>query len=150
MTHSEPTAHESYPDTHHDVYSKTIFGFWLYLLSDFMLFATLFATYIVLKNNTFGGPSAREIFDLPFALAQTIVLLTCSLTSGVGTAFAHRKNKNWTLVFFCITFLLGIVFLAIPRWCGHWLPLLFFPLLFGCTTSLQWELEQTLMHSLAS
>jgi cytochrome o ubiquinol oxidase subunit 3 len=113
MTHPAPAAHESSPDPHHDTYSKTLFGFWLYLLSDFMFFAGLFATYIVLSNNTFGGPSARELFDLPYAFTQTLVLLTSSLTSGLAAAFAHRKNRLWTTIFFGITFLLGVAFLAL-------------------------------------
>lgn len=55
---------------------KTIFGFWVYLMTDCILFATLFATYAVLRNNTYGGPSGRDLFNLPFALTETLILLT--------------------------------------------------------------------------
>lgn len=112
MTSPETTLHESDPDTHHDIYSKTIFGFWVYLLTDFMMFATFFATYAVLCNNTYGGPSAGELFNLPYTLIQTLLLLVSSLTIGLAGAFAHRKHKNWTIALFGVTFLLGIVFMG--------------------------------------
>ena len=51
--------------------SKTVFGFWVYIMTDCVLFATLFATFAVLHNNTNGGPPADEIFSLPFVLAFT-------------------------------------------------------------------------------
>jgi cytochrome o ubiquinol oxidase subunit III len=104
--------HEIYPDTHHDVYSKTIFGFWVYLMTDFILFATFFATYAVLHKSTYGGPSSKELFHLPFATTQTLILLTSSFTIGLAGAFAHRKNKKWTVILFLITFLLGIAFMG--------------------------------------
>ncbi len=104
--------HESYPDTHHDAYSRTIFGFWLYLMSDFILFGALFATYAVLRNSTFGGPSGRDLFQPSFALIQALVLLVCSLTAGLAGASAHRKHKNNTIALFGLTFLLGVAFLA--------------------------------------
>lgn len=110
MKHSKTTSHESYPDAHQDVYSKTIFGFWLYILTDFMLFATLFATYAVLRNSTFGGPSARDLFNIHYTLIQTLFLLGSSLTIGLAAAFAHRRNKWGTIALFALTFILGAVF----------------------------------------
>ncbi|HEY2810591.1 MAG TPA: cytochrome o ubiquinol oxidase subunit III [Rhabdochlamydiaceae bacterium] len=109
-THAE--THEHYPDAHHDVYSKTIFGFWLYLLTDFVLFGSFFATYAVLHKGTFGGPSAHELFDLPYVMIETLIFLTCSFTSGIAGVYAHRKDKGRTIAFFAITFLLGLVFLS--------------------------------------
>jgi cytochrome o ubiquinol oxidase subunit 3 len=103
---------EHLPDSHQDVYSKTIFGFWVYLLTDFMMFATFFATYLVLQNNTFGGPPAKELFHLPSTLVQTLILLTCSFMSGLGGVFAHRKKKTQVIVFFVLTFLLGLGFMS--------------------------------------
>lgn len=105
-------SHENYPDNYHDVYSKTTFGFWLYLVTDFILFGVLFAVYLVLHNNTFGGPTGTDLFHLPSALAQTLLLLTASLISGMGGAYAHRKEKGKTIFYFCITFLLGLAFLG--------------------------------------
>jgi len=106
------TTQESFPDTHRDSYSKTIFGFWVYLLTDFVFFATLFASYIVLHNNTFGGPAGRELFHLPSVLWQTTILLTCSFTSGMAGAYVHRKQKNGALLWLFITFLLGLAFIG--------------------------------------
>lgn len=99
--------------THHDeVYSKTILGFWLYLLTDFMMFGTLFATYAVLANGTYGGPSARDLFCLPFTLVQTLILLLSSFTIGLGEIRAKQGCKQGTLILFVITFLLGIAFMG--------------------------------------
>jgi cytochrome o ubiquinol oxidase subunit III len=110
MTDATHVEHEASPDTHHDIYSRTIFGFWLYLLTDFILFASFFATYAVLYKGTYGGPSVAGLFDLPFVLIQTCILLTSSFTAGLAGAFAHRKEKNRTILLFILTFILGFVF----------------------------------------
>jgi cytochrome o ubiquinol oxidase subunit III len=112
MKKTQTLAHEMSPDTHHDPYSKTVFGFWVFLMSDFILFGTLFATYAVLNGGTYGGPSAGELFSLPFNLAQTLVLLLCSFVSGLAGAAAHRRRRNWTLALFGLTFVLGALFLG--------------------------------------
>ena len=104
-------AHENSPDAHHDDYSKTVFGFWIYLLTDFMLFATIFAAYAVLSKSTFGGLSGRELFDIHYTFNQTLILLFSSVTAGFAGAFAHRKNKRGTIAFFIVTFVLGIAFM---------------------------------------
>lgn len=106
------TTQESFPDAHRDSYSRTIFGFWVWLLTDFILFATVFAAYIVLHNKTFGGPTARELFHLPSVLLQTTILLTCSFTTGMAGAYVHRKHKKGTLFWLFITFLLGLAFIG--------------------------------------
>jgi cytochrome o ubiquinol oxidase subunit 3 len=109
---SRDLSHESFPDVHHDSHSKTVFGFWLFLLTEFILFGTLFATYAVLRDNTFGGPSAKELFKLPFALEQALILLACSFTAGLGGVASHRGEKKKTIFFFLLTFILGAVFLG--------------------------------------
>jgi len=91
---------------------KTIFGFWVYLMSDCVLFATLFATYAVLQGQTFGGPTAAELFSLPFVLVETLILLTSSFTIGLAVYFANKAEKSQTLVALGATLLLGIVFLS--------------------------------------
>jgi len=106
------TPHDAHQEVEEETYSKTLFGFWLYLLTDFILFATLFAVFLVLRNKTFGGPTPKDIFDLPYSLWQSFILLTCSFTTGIAGAFAHRENKKGTGVFFLITALLGIAFLC--------------------------------------
>jgi len=91
---------------------KTYFGFWVYLMTDLLMFATLFATYSVLSGSTFGGPAARDIFSLPFALTETLILLTSSFTSGLGILAAAQNKKIHVFLWFGITFLLGISFLT--------------------------------------
>ncbi len=93
--------------------SKTLLGFWIYLMTDCVLFATLFATYAVLRNNTFGGPPGSELFSLPFVLAETLILLTSSFTCGLGILAARRGRKNEVLAWFLITFCLGAAFLGL-------------------------------------
>lgn len=95
-----------------DTDARTIFGFWVYLMTDCVLFSVLFATFAVLRNNTFGGPSGHELFSLPFVLTETLILLTSSFTCGLAMLATHRRDKNQVLIWFAITFLLGIFFLS--------------------------------------
>lgn len=111
MTHVKHTEHEKYPDPHHDIYSKTTFGFWVYILTDFMLFGTLFAAYAVLHSSTFGGPSPKELFHLPTTYLQTYILLVSAFTVGLAGAATHRRNKTWTIIFYAVTFVLGLIFM---------------------------------------
>jgi cytochrome o ubiquinol oxidase subunit 3 len=90
-----------------------IFGFWVYLMTDLVIFSVLFATFIVLRDNTYGGPSGRELFELPFALAETLILLTSSFTCAMGTLAVHREEKKAALFWFLITFALGASFLIL-------------------------------------
>lgn len=101
-----------HPDPHHDLYSRTIFGFWLFLLTDFVLFGTIIACYAVLGHNTYGGPSALELFNHDFAFIQTLLMLFMATLSGLGGASAHRKNKRLTLIFFSLTFIFALVFMC--------------------------------------
>lgn len=110
MTHSQLASREVYPDPHHDTYSKTTFGFWIYLLTDLMLFGTLFAAYAVLHKSTFGGPSPKELFHFSNTYLQTYILLISSFTVGLAGAMTHRRNKKWTIGFYAVTFVLGVIF----------------------------------------
>lgn len=92
--------------------NKTIFGFWVYLMTDCILFASLFATYAVLRGNTAGGPAGRELFSLPFVLTETLILLTNSFTCGLALLGAYRKQKNIVIFWLCLTYLLGLAFLV--------------------------------------
>ncbi len=92
---------------------KTTFGFWLYIMTDCVLFASLFATYAVLHRNTFGGPSGAELFHLPYVLAETIALLTSSFTCGLAILSVRNKKQNQALFWFSITFALGLLFLIL-------------------------------------
>jgi cytochrome o ubiquinol oxidase subunit 3 len=95
------------------VETKTTFGFWVYIMTDCVLFASLFAVYAVLHNNTFGGPSGRTLFDLPYVLGETLILLTSSFTCGLAILSAERRDKNKVLFWFVVTFLLGAAFLGL-------------------------------------
>jgi cytochrome o ubiquinol oxidase subunit 3 len=92
--------------------NKTLFGFWVYIMTDCVLFASLFATYAVLHNNTYSGPGGSELFELPGVLVETLILLTSSFTCGLAMLAAHRRDKNQVLSWFFVTFLLGVAFLA--------------------------------------
>jgi cytochrome o ubiquinol oxidase subunit 3 len=95
--------------SHHQ--DKTILGFWIYLMTDLMMFAALFAAFIVLRGNTFGGLGPAELFSLPLALKETLILLTSSFTCGLAMISAHKNNKKQTLFWFFVTFILGAWFI---------------------------------------
>ncbi len=109
MTETLTHTHHSHEESN---YSRTVLGFWLYLMTDCILFATLFATYAVLHNNTYGGPNSQQLFNLPYALTETIILLVSSFTCGLGVLFARRSLQNWAITLLLITILLGAAFLA--------------------------------------
>ncbi|PYF80501.1 MULTISPECIES: cytochrome o ubiquinol oxidase subunit III [Marinomonas] len=108
-------AHEAgaHHDEHHDTGGNTVFGFWLYLMTDCLLFASVFATYAVLFMNTAGGVSGKEIFDLELILAGTAALLVSSITFGFAMICAHNKNRSGTLMWLLATFIFGGVFIAL-------------------------------------
>lgn len=93
--------------------AKTIFGFWVYLMTDCVLFASLFATFAVLRNNTYGGPGGAELFSLSFVLAETLILLTSSFTCGLGILAARQGKKDLVFKLFGVTFILGLAFLGL-------------------------------------
>lgn len=97
--------------TEHDD-SKPLLGFWTYIMTDCVLFASLFAAFAVLRGNTAGGPDGAELFSMPFVLTETLILLTSSFTCGLALLAVHRRDKNKVLLWFGATFLLGLVFLA--------------------------------------
>lgn len=98
---------------HREEDDKTLFGFWMYIMTDCVLFASLFATFAVLHKNTFGGPGGQELFSLPFVLVETLILLTSSFTCGLGILAAHRLNRSQVLLWFGVTFMLGVAFLGL-------------------------------------
>lgn len=109
---NEAVISESYPDEHHDVYSKTILGFWIWILTDVIFFGVLFATYAVLAKNTYGGPGPKDLFHMPYNLIQTMLMLTSSLTIGIGNAFVHRKMVGKSIFFYFLTFAIAVGFIA--------------------------------------
>ncbi|MFC4626389.1 cytochrome o ubiquinol oxidase subunit III [Daeguia caeni] len=106
-------------EDHHDAGSTTLVGFWIYLMSDCILFSGLFATYAVLAHQFAGGPTGRELFDLNFVLVETMILLVSSLTYGLGTLAMFRNNRAGLLFWLGITFLLGAAFLGMEIYEFH-------------------------------
>ena len=96
--------------------SKSIvvpYGFWLFVLSDMVLFSALFATYAALVTATDGGPTTNELFDRNLVAVETIALLLSSFTCGLAMIAAKRKNMAGTQAWLLVTGLLGAVFLSI-------------------------------------
>lgn len=88
------------------------FGFWIYLMSDLILFSTLFATFAVLGHNYAGGPTGKDLFDLPYLLGETLFLLGSSLTCGLVMLAMRHGRKRWVLLGLAVTFLLGLGFVS--------------------------------------
>ena len=91
---------------------KAVFGFWVYLMTDLIMFGALFATYAVLRGNSFGGPGEDQLFNLPNALAETLILLTSSFTCGLAMLAVRSGKANRAIAWFSATFVLGVTFLG--------------------------------------
>ena len=87
------------------------YGFWIFLLSDIVMFSAFFATYAVLVDATAGGPSGKQLFDLGNVGIETICLLLSSFTCGLASIGAQRKNSLWFQGAMAATFVLGAAFL---------------------------------------
>jgi cytochrome o ubiquinol oxidase subunit 3 len=105
-------AHPTTATEHHGLSDKVYFGFWIYIMTDLIVFAVLFTTFAVLRDSTFGGPSGKEIFDMPFVLTETMLLLISSFTSGLAMLAVRRQNKKQALLWLSLTFALGLSFLG--------------------------------------
>ncbi|TNE34398.1 MAG: cytochrome o ubiquinol oxidase subunit III [Alphaproteobacteria bacterium] len=91
---------------------KIVFGFWVFLMSDLIIFGLMFATYVSMLSGTAGGPGPADVFNLKSAFIQTMILLTSSLTFGFGSlAMRHEHNPRALLGWLAVTLLLGIAFL---------------------------------------
>ena len=96
-----------------DVYEQRAFGFWLYLMSDAIIFSLLFATYAVMARNNAGGPTGNTLFSLPNAFAETMLLLFSSITFGLATLAMKSGEKQRMLSWLLVTFLLGLGFVGL-------------------------------------
>ncbi|MBY0378196.1 MAG: cytochrome o ubiquinol oxidase subunit III [Gammaproteobacteria bacterium] len=105
--------------THHFDGSKNVFGFWIYIMTDCILFATLFAVYAVFHTHTYGGPNAKELFSLPFVLTETLLLLTSSFTYGLGMLAGTQVSSNALIRWLWVTFILGFCFIAMEIYEFH-------------------------------
>jgi cytochrome o ubiquinol oxidase subunit III len=108
---ADPSA-RFYVREHHPE-NGTLLGFWIYLMSDCLVFACLFATYAVLGRNYAGGPSGAELFELPTVALNTAFLLLSSITYGFAMLESQRDRLRSTLVWLAITGLFGAAFIGL-------------------------------------
>jgi cytochrome o ubiquinol oxidase subunit 3 len=95
-----------------DAVSLRVFGFWIYLMSDLILFSAIFATFAVLQHNYAGGPTGKELFHLPYTLGETMFLLISSATCGLAVLALHDEKRRLVLVWLAVTFGLGLGFVS--------------------------------------
>lgn len=106
-------------DHHEQETSTMIFGFWIYILSDLLLFATLFANFAIFASAYYGGPHGNSIiegeklFDLKYVLVETFTLLFSAVTYGFVMIAAKKNNLCLVKLFLGITFMLGVFFIAL-------------------------------------
>ena len=91
----------------------TGYGFWIFLLSDIILFSAIFATYAVLQGATAGGPGGKQLFDLTNVAIETTCLLLSSFACGLATIAANVRNMLWTQIGLLVTGILGAIFLGL-------------------------------------
>lgn len=94
-------------------YEEKEFGFWLYLMSDAVIFACLFATYLIMVGNAAGGPTPSDVFSLERAAAETALLLLSSTTFGIAAVSLSAGERGRVLFWLGVTFLLGAGFIAL-------------------------------------
>ncbi|MFC0877396.1 cytochrome o ubiquinol oxidase subunit III [Saccharicrinis sp. FJH2] len=87
------------------------FGFWIYLMSDLILFSILFSAFAVVGHNYAGGPSPKDLFNLPYLFGETTFLLVSSVTMGFSIIAMLKDNKKFLLIGLVITFILGLGFI---------------------------------------
>jgi cytochrome o ubiquinol oxidase subunit 3 len=89
------------------------YGFWIFILSDVIMFSTFFAAYAVLFQNTAGGPSAHELFDLRNTAIETACLLTSTFTCAMASLAVGQRSLKWTQLALLVTGLLGVAFICL-------------------------------------
>lgn len=97
---------------HSETVSNTVYGFWLYIMSDCILFAAIFATFAVMSHRYAGGPTGKELFDLPYVFGETMFLLCSSVTYGLAVLAMNRLKREQVLGWLFVTFLLGLGFIS--------------------------------------
>ncbi|AYM76643.1 cytochrome o ubiquinol oxidase subunit III [Janthinobacterium agaricidamnosum] len=106
----------SYFVREHHPENGSLLGFWLYLMSDCLIFACLFATYAVVGRSYADGPTGAALFDLPLVAVNTAMLLLSSITYGFAMLSMQRKQLRSTLVWLGITGLFGLAFLSLEMY----------------------------------
>jgi cytochrome o ubiquinol oxidase subunit 3 len=95
---------------------STMLGFWIYLMSDCLIFAILFATYGVLGGNYAAGPAPKDLFDLNLVAVNTAMLLLSSITYGFAMLAMQENRRSATQAWLAITALFGLAFIGIELW----------------------------------
>ncbi|ENV34269.1 cytochrome o ubiquinol oxidase subunit III [Acinetobacter gerneri] len=112
VLHHENHGHDEH---HHDDTDITVFGFWTYLMSDLILFGTLFIAFAVLSSHVPAGtPDAKELFGhtLDYVLIETFALLISSVTFGFAVLASYKKNVNQVITWLIVTFIFGATFIG--------------------------------------
>ncbi|UTO28509.1 cytochrome (ubi)quinol oxidase subunit III [Bartonella harrusi] len=104
---------------HHDSSSVMTFGFWVYILSDLILFSTLFSTFAVFSASYGGGKAGNEFIDLKFVLVETAILLLSSITYGFAMVQVHKRNLSSVRFWMAFTFVLGSCFIGMEIYEFH-------------------------------
>lgn len=112
MNHT-PTHNQVISEAEAAADDRTMFGFWIYIMTDLLMFAILFAVFAVLRNSTDGGLSAADLLNPDLAFVGTLLLLTSSFTVGVGLIAARQGKKSQAIGWMSATFLLGLAFLCL-------------------------------------
>ena len=108
-----PIFYQTEADHHDHSSGGTMLGFWIYLMSDALIFATLFATYGVLSTSYAGGPAPSQIFDLKLVALNTALLLISSITCGMAMIAMEEGKTRSTQLWLAITGLFGAAFVAV-------------------------------------
>jgi len=111
MAHSSAIDHHDHHQQEAD--ERDIFGFWIYILTDCILFSCLFATYAVLYKNVYGGVGIKDISNLPYVLLETMALLASSFTYGMAMLSLYKNNVNRVIMWLAVTFILGASFVIL-------------------------------------
>lgn len=98
---------------HQDLEEMRLMGFWIFLITDVIIFGTLFATYMVLRDSTAGGPTGSELFEMPGIIAETFILLTSSFTSGLAVLSMNRGDRRGLISWLAVTAVLGATFIGL-------------------------------------
>lgn len=117
--HPQSEHADGHDDHAHDQGSMKVLGMWIYLMSDCVLFGTLFASYAVLSNAYAGGPTGAELFNLPLILVATFMLLFSSVTYGFAMQAMHRLDQAAVLRWLGITFVFGAAFIGMEVYEFH-------------------------------
>ena len=113
ITTLDPAVFHLPEEPHHEEGHSTMLGFWIYLMSDCLIFAMLFATYGVLGGNYAAGPSPKDLFELPLVAVNTAMLLFSSITYGFAMLQMERNKVFNTQLWLGITAIFGMCFIGI-------------------------------------